>query len=192
MADDIKDERNPFDLPEPAPDEKPEPYWLGTLPTLPQYNVGICGVMFHRSTNPVVQTDVDTGETVRSFSKGSVEMLTKGKYKGILDSIKGKCVRFVGKSGKGQIHNVHNPLFSRFPGDEPLAAHVYLVPLSEEFRFIKESPKGVYPPSVYELAGGKPTAPKVRMPGPDIAPEIEDLDKPESQRHVPPQLAKRK
>jgi hypothetical protein len=184
---------NPYDLPPLLPEQVAQPYWVGTLPTCPQYNVAIGGIMFHRYTDPPVSTEAETGETKRAYGKGSVEQLTARQVEAIKVNLKNKVVRFHGNSGRGSVHNSDNArYFVRAPEDQPLARHVYMIAFDPQAMGMRSVPQGGYPPSVYEMAGGAPiSAPSVR-PQADIAPEIEDLDKPEGMRHRPPQLAGKK
>lgn len=68
---------------------------------------------------------------------------------------------------------------------------IYMVPMNEAAAAMRNTPKGGYPKSMYEMAGGQaqPVVPeRSKKPVADIAPEIEDLDKPAALQHVPPQL----
>jgi hypothetical protein len=157
------------------------------MPSCPQYNVGVGGMMFHRFTNPPVSTDQDTGETMRAFSKGSVEMLTDAQANSLKSQLLGKVVKRYG-NGRGNIFNTTSKGYERHASDEPLAMHVYILPMSMDSVAIRERKDG-WPPTVYEMAGGQmkaQTRPSRKTP--DIAPEIEDLDKPAHLRHSPPQL----
>lgn len=168
---------NPYELPPLPPTKGKKAFWLGTLPTCPQFNCAIGGVMFHRYTNPPVGTDAASMETQRSYGKGSVEMLSEDHARAILESLKTFVVRFHGRSGRGSIMKVTNKLFNREAEDQPLAMHVYLVPLTQETSVMRTQARGGYPPSVYKVAGGEeePVVPK--WAGYDLHPGIEDLDR---------------
>jgi len=188
-----KAQANPYDLLPVPPDQVGHPYWFGTLPTCPQYNVAIGGMMFHRYTDPPVGTEAETGETKRAYGKGSVENLTLRQIEAIKANLKNKVVRFHGNSGRGSIHNSDNAkFFTPLSDDQPLARHVYLVAFDQQTVGLRSLPQGGYPPSVYEMAGGAPLSTPAMRPQPDIAPEVEDLDKPETMRHRPPQLSERR
>jgi hypothetical protein len=191
MADEIK---NPFELPPVPENERPVAYWLGTLPGCPMFNVAAGGIQFHRYTDPPVGYDPDSMATQRSYNKGSVEYLTPTMVSAIHSNIKDKVVRFFGTQGQGQIHSLGSPTFERSAQDQPLAMFLYMTPLDEASTAMRHSPKGGYPNSLYTMSGGKgaPVMPKAKNLVPDVAPEIEDLDKPEAAQHVPPQLTSKK
>lgn len=178
MADN-QNQANPYDLPTIPDEEREKPFWLGTLPSCPRWTVGIGGVMFHRFTNPPVGFDSDAAETQRTFQKGNIELLKPSKSKAVLEMLKGKVVRFHGSTGRGSVHNITHPLYTRLAGDQPLAMHVYMVEFDETAMMLRESPRGGYPNSIYEMAGGqeKPVVPVIDKSKPEIAPGIEDLDK---------------
>jgi hypothetical protein len=96
--------------------------------------------------------------------------------------MKAKIVRFRGSTGQGDVYDLNNKNYTRLPSDQPLAMHLYMVSYDEKAGLLRESPRLGYPPSVYEMAGGKdkPVVPVVR--GPQVAPGIEDLDVDEGKR----------
>jgi len=174
-----KPQGNPYDLPVFTEQEERKAYWLGTLPTLPQYNCAIGGIQFHRFTDPPVGTDPDSGATQRAYAKGCVELLTRPQVDHIMASMKDCVVRFHGSSGRGSIHKRSARYYTREREDQPIAMHLYMTPLSEATMVLRENPKAEYPPSVYSAAGGveRPRVP-VRDPWvPEVAPGIEDLDR---------------
>lgn len=193
MSDEIKvpPQANFFDLPAVKPAEETKPYWLGVLPSCPQYNLAAGGVAFQRYTDPPTGTDADSMQTQRAWAKGSVEYLTDSQVALIRGSLKNKAVRFIGNRGQGMILSIDNVKYTRQPGDQPLAMFVYMVTLDEAAVLMRNIPKGGHPPSMYHQSGGTaaPVIPqRPKSPEADIAPEIEDLEKPVEKQHVPPQL----
>jgi hypothetical protein len=178
MSDEVQANKNPYDLPEIPKDEQEQPYWLGVLPSAPRWFIAVGGLQFHRFTDPPVGQDVDSGITQRAFSKGAVEMLKPSKAQSIMAAMKAKVVRFRGSTGSGDVYDINHRNYTRLPGDQPLAMHLYMVPLSEETSLLRESPRLGYPRSVYEMAGGKekPVVPARNPKAPQVAPGIEDLD----------------
>lgn len=183
---------NPFELPPIPANEQTTGYWMGTLPGCPVFNVTAGGVTFHRYTDPPTGTDPDSMQTQRAWARGGVEYLTKTQVEAIHRNLKDKVVRFIGNRGQGQIHALGNPNFSRESKDQPLAMFVYMVPLDEKYAMLRSTPGGEYPPSLYHMAGGQAQVaiPKRSTQSADIAPEIEDLDKPIERQHTPPQMRK--
>lgn len=182
---------NFFALPPVAADEKAEAYWMGTLPSCPFYNVSAGGISFERYTDPPTGSDPDSLQTQRAWSKGDVKYLTQSQVEAVRRNVKDKVVRFVGNRGQGFIFSLGSPQFSREAHDQPLAMFIYMVPMNEAAAAMRNTPKGGYPKSMYEMAGGQaqPVVPeRSKKPVADIAPEIEDLDKPAALQHVPPQL----
>lgn len=182
---------NFFELPPVKENEKTEGYWVGTLPGCPRYNLTAGGVSFPRFSDPPTGTDPDSMQTSRAWARGTIVYLTDAQVDAVRRNIKDKIVRMLGNRGQGMIYAASHPLFTREVGDQPLAMFLYMVRLDEQMAGIRMSPKGGYPMSMYEQAGGVakmtlPARPKVSAP--DIAPEIEDLDKPIERQHVPPQL----
>lgn len=177
MEDEVK-KPNPYDLPAVPVGEDKQPYWLGVLPTAPRWFIAVGGLQFHRYTDPPVGHDVDSGATQRAFMKGSIEQLKPSRVQQILEAVKSKVVRFRGTSGTGDVYDINNRHYTRQAGDQPLAMHIYLVSYDERASLMRETPRTGYPRSIYEMAGGteKPVVPKAC--GPQVAPGIEDLDKP--------------
>ncbi len=193
MSDETKPQaaENFFALPPIAPAEESKPYWLGVLPGCPQYNLAAGGVAFQRYTDPPTGTDPDSMQTQRAWAKGGVEYLTDAQVATVRNSLKNKIVRFFGNRGQGMIMSLDNVRFTRQPGDQPLAMFVYMVAFDDKAVMARVQPKGEWPVSLFEAAGGqgRPVLPKKpAAPVADIAPEIEDLDKPAERQHVPPQM----
>lgn len=176
----IQVEKNPFDLPEIPPEGQFAPYWIGTLPSCPQWNVQVGGVTFHRYTDPPVETDTDSGQTQRAFTRGQVVHLSAAKVQSIKEALKNKVVRFVGPNRGFLLNRDGNKyLQSRF--DEPLAMHVYLIAHDEKAFMKREDVRGGYPKSLYEMAGGKPRVreeAKSNKPLPEVAAGIDDIESP--------------
>lgn len=184
-------EPNFFELPPVNPDAETKPYWVGTLPGCPVYNVSAGGISFPRYTDPPTGTDVDSMQTQRSHSRGDIVYLTEVQVAAVRRNVKDKVVRLIGNRGQGMIHALANPNFTLEAKDQPLAMFIYMVPLDESAVMLRLQPRGAYPVSMYEMAGGKGKAvlpQRPSGPSPDIAPEIEDLDKPVEKQHTPPQL----
>lgn len=186
---------NFFELPPIQATEETKPYWVGTLPGCPRLNVSAGGISFPRYTDPPTGTDPDSMQTQRAWSKGDLVYLTEGQVNAIRESIKNKVVRFVGNRGQGFIYALGNPSFQREHSDQPLAMFLYMLPADDKAIMQRNMPRGEYPKSMYEAAGGVGKAvlpPRPRGPQADIAPEIEDLEKPAERQHVPPQLSGKK
>lgn len=187
-------EQNFFELPPIQENEKVDAYWVGTLPGCPRYNYEAGGVSFPRYSDPPTGTDMDSMQTSRAWARGGIVYLTATQVEAVRRNIKDKIVRLVGNRGQGFVYAASHPTFLREPGDQPLAMFLYMVKLDEATAAMRMQPKGGFPPSMYEMAGGKGKAilpARPAAPQADIAPEIEDLDKPAERQHVPPQLRKK-
>lgn len=153
--------RTKFDL-EPLPVEhESKSYWVGTLPSCPQFNVALAGVQFHRYTDPPTGRDADSGETKRAYRKGCVEQLTEAKVQTIMNAMRNKVVQWKLKKDKetgqlsrgeeGFVMSTDSKQYFRQKFDEPLAKYVYLLPVTEAVFSQVMSMDDTYPKSCYDV-----------------------------------------